>query len=143
MSRIEKCNTDGDDEGRVVITAEVTNDNDLCSFSDFPKLFCQGNVSRFPPHETQGFGKSYIASCHLTKTSDPNFVSELETELHLLLVSLLLRITKGDRVLLSKVMDCVVKKKLQDRDESNIRMLDEADEDTKPAQKHLQIPLSS
>ena len=71
LSGIETCNADSDDEGRVEITAEVTNDNDLLSFSDFKKLFCNGNVSRFFAHETQGFGKSYIASCQLTKTSDP------------------------------------------------------------------------
>ena len=126
---METCD---DDEGSVAITPEETNDNDVCSFSDFQKLFSDGNVSSYFTHETQGFGKSYIASCQLTKTSDPSFVSELDTELHLLLASLLLRITKGDRVLLSKVMSCVVKKKLQDRDES-----------TKHALKHLQIPLPS
>ena len=116
-------------------------ENNDVLISALKKMFPDENTASFFQHGTKNCGKSYIASCQLTKTDNPSVVSELDTELHLLLASLLLRITKGERYLLSQIMSRVVQKIVKDVTENS--GLNEGDETARKTVKHLQIPLPS
>ena len=133
---------DYDDE-MVTVGAEEDDkkENNDVLISALKKMFPDENTASFFQHGTKNCGKSYIASCQLTKTDNPSVVSELDTELHLLLASLLLRITKGERYLLSQIMSRVVQKIVKDVTENS--GLNEGDETARKTVKHLQIPLPS
>ena len=59
-------------------------------------------------HDLEGEGKSYLASRQLVRTGGISNVSEDDVNLHSLLSLLLLRISKGERILLSKVSSLIV-----------------------------------
>jgi hypothetical protein len=55
-------------------------------------------------------GKESLTTSQLTGASNPSNVSLLDSELHLLIASLVVRISKGERFFLSEIMSRVVKK---------------------------------
>jgi hypothetical protein len=91
----------------------------MCSVDpeQFKTYFTNKNANHFFKNHLYGMGKESLTTSQLTGSSNPSNVSLLDSELHLLIASLLLRISKGERYILSEIMSRVVKKIVLDSKE--------------------------
>jgi hypothetical protein len=82
----------------------------MCSVDpeQFKTYFTNKNANHFFKNHLYGMGKESLTTSQLTGSSNPSNVSLLDSELHLLIASLLLRVSKGERYILSEIMPRVV-----------------------------------
>lgn len=91
---------------------------------DWGTFFAGNNiVSDFMKHHSVGNGKKYLTALQVADRQDPASVSDIDSETNLLLASLLMRISRSERELLSKVMAKVVDKVHHDMKNENDGMV--------------------
>ena len=68
-------------------------------------------------HDQLKEGKKYLAALQMTQDQNesPTMISELDADLNILIASLVLRVTKGERLLISKIFSRVVEKIIRDQ----------------------------
>ena len=109
--------------------ADVINDDDIVTRTNNKKVKIVDLTEVLPDpiqrtfinHEQLKEGKKYLTSMQMTenKTESLSTITELDTDINILIASLVLRVSKGERILISKIMSKVIEKII--RDQSTIK----------------------
>ena len=91
---------------------------DKVDLTELTELLNNPVQSMYLKHEQSREGKKYLTSLQMTKNGSPTSISELDANINILIASLVLRVSKGERDLIAKIMAGVVKK--INRDQKNI-----------------------
>ena len=104
----------------------------------FKTCFGNSDAHHFFKNHLCGMGKESLTTNQLTGTSNRSDVSLLDSELHLLIANLVLRISEGERHILSEMMSRVVQKMILDSKENESQHNDDIIDE-----HHQQIPVPS
>ena len=91
---------------------------DKVDLTELTELLNNPVQSMYLKHEQSREGKKYLTSLQMTKNGSPTSNSKLDANINILITSLVLRVSKGERDLIAKIMIGVVKKNY--RDQKNI-----------------------
>ena len=83
---------------------------DKVDLTELTELLNNPVQSMYLKHEQSREGKKYLTSLQMTKNGSPTSISELDANINILIASLVLRVSKGERDLIAKIMAGVVKK---------------------------------
>ena len=87
--------------------------------SNFGSAFCENDDRdkkqlNYMPHHLEGNGSKYLTALQFTDTKNPLGISPLDAELSTTLAMFIQRISRGEREILSRVMNLTVKKVIRD-----------------------------
>ena len=109
--------------------ADVINDDNIVTRTNNKKVKIVDLTEVLPDpvqrtfinHEQLKEGKKYLTSMQMTenKTESLSTITELDADINILIASLVLRVSKGERILISKIMSKVIEKII--RDQSTIK----------------------